>query len=114
MNSTTICPCGIHRDDCDYHKPAPESEPATLRVAQISEIDTQQFIRALDIIGDSLDDNEPPTVRFGTYSSPFVIDRHVLAVLADDPMARIVEQSNRYWAERMDEILIDWSKAYFS
>ena len=110
MSLSTICPCGIHRADCDYHKPAPESEPATLRAAP----DTQMFIRALDIMGDSLDDSEPPTVRFGTYSSSFVIDSHVLAVLADDPMSRIAEQANRYWAQRMDQYLTDWAKAYFS
>jgi hypothetical protein len=114
VSLSTICPCGIHRDDCDYHKPAPESEPVTLRAATVPEFDTQAFVNALAIMGDTMFDSEPPTVRFGTYSSSIVIDSHVLTVLAHDPMSRIAEKAERYWAQRMNEILDDWAKAYFS
>jgi hypothetical protein len=31
MADVKICACGIAADDCDYHKPVPESEPKTLK-----------------------------------------------------------------------------------
>jgi hypothetical protein len=111
VSLSTICPCGIHRDDCDYHKPAPESEPVTLRAATVPELDTQAFVNALAIMGDTMDDSEPPTVRFGTWSSSIAIDRHALS---NDPLSRIAEQVARWHKKRIEQITLDVMKAYFS
>lgn len=82
MNNTAICPCGIHRDDCDYHKPAPESEPDTLRYSAYpdSEAPTHRFLTAdgtwysaICFKDDKLEDLKKVAKQIGDYREAQVI-----------------------------------------